>query len=120
MRSETSSILWSGVAAMMVTPGGLAVSGDAVDERDATELSDAANAARPQGASPGGQPVKTQNLVFPATIRLTQRFMEIDGKEVALKPGMGVSVEIKTGRRRAIDYLLSPLREVSIKAASER
>jgi hemolysin D len=96
------------------------VSGDAVDERDATELSDAANAARPQGASPGGQPVKTQNLVFPATITLTQRFMEIDGKQVALKPGMGVSVEIKTGRRRAIDYLLSPLREVTSKAARER
>lgn len=96
------------------------VSSDAVDARDATELSDAANAARPQGAAPGGAPVKTQDLVFPATIRLSQRFMEIDGKQVALMAGMGVSVEIKTGRRRAIDYLLSPLREVTNGAASER
>jgi hemolysin D len=96
------------------------VSSDAVDERDATELSDAANAARPQGAAPGGTPAKTQNLVFPATIRLAQHFIEIDGKQVALMPGMGVSVEIKTGRRRAIDYLLSPLREVTSHAARER
>jgi hypothetical protein len=35
-------------------------------------------------------------------------------------PGMGVSVEIKTGRRRAIDYLLSPLREITSRAGSER
>lgn len=96
------------------------VSTDAVDQRDATELSDAANAARPQGAAPGGSPPKTQDLVFPATIRLAQRFIEIDGKEVALMPGMGVSVEIKTGRRRALDYLLSPLSEVTSQAARER
>lgn len=92
---------------------------DAVDERDAPELSDAANAARPQQAAPGS-PAKTQNLVFPSTIRLAQRFIQIDGKSVALMPGMAVSVEIKTGRRRAIDYLLSPLREVSSQAAGER
>jgi hemolysin D len=95
------------------------VSRDAVDERDATELSDAANAARPQGAAPGS-PAKTQNLGFPATIRLAKRAMDIDGKEVALMPGMAVSVEIKTGRRRAIDYLLSPLHEMVSETAWER
>ncbi len=95
------------------------LSRDAVDERDATELSDAANAARPQGAAPGS-PAKTQNLVFPATIRLAKRTMDIGGKEVALMPGMAVSVEIKTGQRRAIDYLLSPLREMVSETARER
>jgi hemolysin D len=95
------------------------VSRDAVDERDATELSDAANAARPQGAAPGSPP-KTQNLVFPATIRLAKRTVDVDGKEVALMPGMAVSVEIKTGQRRAIDYLLSPLREMASETARER
>jgi len=95
------------------------VSRDAVDERDATELSDAANAARPQGAAPGA-PAKTQNLVFPATIRLAKRTMDIGGKEVALMPGMAVSVEIKTGQRRVIDYLLSPLREMASETARER
>jgi hemolysin D len=96
------------------------VSRDAVDQRDATELSDAANAARPQGAAADGQPAKTQNLVFPATIRLTQRSIDIGGKDVGLMPGMAVSVEIKTGRRRVIDYLLSPLREVESEAGRER
>jgi hemolysin D len=95
------------------------VSRDAVDERDATELSDAANAARPQGATPGS-PAKTQNLVFPSTIRLAKRSMDIDGKDVALMPGMAVTVEIKTGRRRAIDYLLSPLHEMVGETARER
>jgi hemolysin D len=95
------------------------VSGDAVDERDATELSDAANAATPREGAPAS-PARPQNLVFPATIKLAQRFIDIDGKQVALMPGMAVSVEIKTGRRRAIDYLLSPLREVESQVAHER
>jgi membrane fusion protein, hemolysin D len=95
------------------------VSRDAVDERNATELSDAANAAKPQEAAPGS-PAKTQNLVFPASIKLAQPWIEIDGKQVALRPGMAVTVEIKTGQRRAIDYLLSPLREMTSQAARER
>jgi hemolysin D len=33
----------------------------------------------------------------------------IDGKPVNLSPGMAVTVEIKTGQRRIIEYLLSPL-----------
>jgi hemolysin D len=95
------------------------VSRDAVDERDATELSDAVNAARPQGAPPG-PPAKPQNLVFPATIRLAKRSIDVGGKDVSLMPGMAVTVEIKTGQRRAIDYLLSPLREVVSQTARER
>jgi hemolysin D len=95
------------------------VSRDAVDERDATNLSDAANAAKPQSGG-SGQPAKTQNLVFPATITLAQRTLDIDGKPISLTAGMAVTVEIKTGQRRAIDYLLSPLREVTTQAARER
>jgi hemolysin D len=95
------------------------VSRDAVDQRDATVLSDAANAAKTQSSLPGS-PAKTEDLVFPATIQVKQRSIDIDGKEIALIPGMGVSVEIKTGRRRAIDYLLSPLREIASRAGSER
>jgi hemolysin D len=95
------------------------VSRDAVSERDATDLSDAATAARPQLGTPS-QPSHTQNLVFPATIRLRQRTINVDGKEVPLSPGMAVTVEIKTGQRRAIDYLLSPLREIATQAGRER
>jgi membrane fusion protein, hemolysin D len=97
------------------------VSRDAVDERDATNLSDAATVTKPQpGASIAQQQSRTQNLVFPATLQLAQRSLLIDGKEVPLTPGMAVTVEIKTGSRRAIDFVLSPLREVTVQAGRER
>jgi membrane fusion protein, hemolysin D len=35
--------------------------------------------------------------------------MEIDSRLVDLAHGMAVTVEIKTGTRRIIEYLLSPL-----------
>ena len=35
--------------------------------------------------------------------------MQIEDKLVNLSPGMAVTVEIKTGSRRIISYLLSPL-----------
>ena len=35
--------------------------------------------------------------------------MNIDGKQVAISPGMNVTAEIKTGERRVIEYLLSPI-----------
>jgi hemolysin D len=97
------------------------VSRDAVDERDATNLSDAATVTKPQpGASTAQQQSRTQNLVFPAALQLAQRSLLIDGKEVPLTPGMAVIVEIKTGSRRAIDFVLSPLREVTVQAGRER
>ena len=91
---------------------------DAVDERDAPNMSDSATAARPQSGQNQGS--RTQNLVFPATLQLSKRTIEIDGAEVSLTPGMAVTVEIKTGERRAIDFVLSPLRELRSTAARER
>jgi hemolysin D len=35
--------------------------------------------------------------------------IQVDGKQVSLSPGMAVTVEIKTGKRRLIEYLISPL-----------
>jgi hypothetical protein len=35
--------------------------------------------------------------------------MQIEDKVVPLSPGMAVTVEIKTGSRRLIEYLLSPV-----------
>ena len=37
--------------------------------------------------------------------------MQVEDKQVKLAPGMAVTAEIKTGERRIIDYLLSPLRK---------
>lgn len=96
------------------------VSHDAVDEREAMGLSDPSAAARQQGSATAQAPARAQSLVFPATISLAKRSMNIDGKEIALSPGMAVTVEVLTGSRRAIDYVLSPLREVASQTAHER
>lgn len=59
-------------------------------------------------------------LVFPARVKLDSDTLEIDGTKVRISAGMGVSAEIKTGRRRVIDYLLSPLRTHVDAAMRER
>ena len=44
----------------------------------------------------------------------------IDDKLLNLSPGMAVTVEIKTGTRRIIDYLLSPILRHSQESLRER
>jgi hemolysin D len=95
------------------------ISTDAVEDRNVTAMMDAASAARPQASGSSNAP-PGQNLVFPAVVKLSRRVIDVDGKEVPLSPGMAVTVEIKTGERRAISYVLSPLREILSKSAHER
>lgn len=52
---------------------------------------------------------KAQDLTYAARIVLDRADMQIDGKLAPLTPGMAVTAEIKTGSRRIISYLLSPL-----------
>jgi len=59
-------------------------------------------------------------LIFPARVKLQNASLVIDGVKVMLTPGMSLSVEIKTGKRRVIDYLLSPLQEHTTEAFKER
>jgi hemolysin D len=51
---------------------------------------------------------------------LAQTALDIDGVRVRLTPGMALSVEISTGKRRVIDYLLSPLQQHTGEALRER
>jgi hemolysin D len=44
----------------------------------------------------------------------------VDGKRVAIVPGMAVNAEIITGDRRVIDYLLSPILRYRHESARER
>ena len=48
-------------------------------------------------------------LLFPLKASMQTEQMNIDGKLVQLKPGMSVTIEIKTGTRRLIEFLLAPL-----------
>jgi hemolysin D len=95
------------------------ISADAVDMRSAPNLSEADATVRPQGSQSSASG-RSPEMAFPATISLARRAMDLDGKPVNLSPGMTVTVEIQTGRRRIIDYVLSPLRETASQAAHER
>lgn len=50
-----------------------------------------------------------RGAIFPAWIQLDQAFINVDGKDIKLAPGMNLTAEIKTGKRRVIEYLLSPI-----------
>jgi hemolysin D len=46
--------------------------------------------------------------------------MQIEDKMVNLAPGMAVTVEVKTGKRRLIEYLMSPLLRYRQESLRER
>lgn len=97
----------------------ITVSRDGVAQ-PSTDLSDPSIAAKPQGPPSGDQQANVSNLVFPVTVALKTRTILTDGKNAPLSPGMTVSVDILTGKRRAIDYLLSPIRHAIMSAGHER
>ena len=57
---------------------------------------------------------------YPATLTLSQQDMLIDGKRVTLSPGMNITAEIKTGKRRIIEFLLSPVQRAGSESLRER
>jgi hemolysin D len=61
-----------------------------------------------------------QALVYPVIVTPSTTTILADGGQVPLGAGMTVSVEIKTGSRRILEYLFSPLMEVSSQAMRER
>lgn len=63
---------------------------------------------------------RVQNLVFPITLTLDKPLLETKAGDRALSSGMAVTVEVRTGSRRIISYLLSPLVEVLTTALRER
>jgi ParB family chromosome partitioning protein len=66
-----------------------------------------------------GRPVQ-QGLVYSARIRLLQSTIRIAGQDQPIGPGLAVQAEIKTGERRIVDYLLSPLAKTVDEAGRER
>jgi hemolysin D len=62
-----------------------------------------------QGTEVSSSEPKGQELSYAARVSLERTQMQVEDKLVNLTPGMAVTVEIKTGSRRIISYLLSPL-----------
>ena len=58
--------------------------------------------------------------VFTTQVALSADSMMIEGRRLRLTPGMAITAEIKTGRRRIIGYLLSPLIQHTEESLHER
>ena len=59
-------------------------------------------------------------LIYSARIRLNRNYIVVNGRRQQIGHGMVVQAEIKTGTRRIIQYLLSPLAQVVDEAGRER
>lgn len=94
------------------------ISREAIPEPDAQQQEgNPGRSARSQFLG-GGQ--RMQNLYFPVILSLQSNGETSRGARILVSNGMAVTVEIKTGSRRIIDYLFSPLVEVTSRALRER
>jgi hemolysin D len=70
--------------------------------------------------SPDAVPDPKLGPVYIARIVLDRRSIIVDGREVGLGPGLNATVDIKTGTRAIISYLISPLQTTFAQAGRER
>jgi hemolysin D len=58
--------------------------------------------------------------VYRMRVTLDEQAMKVEGRQLPLVPGMSVTVEARTGQRRLIEFVLSPLMRHLDEAARER
>lgn len=61
-----------------------------------------------------------RGLIYQTRISLQRSTLNVDGREVRLSPGMAVTVEVKTGQRRILEYFLAPLIQHASESLRER
>jgi len=61
-----------------------------------------------------------KGLIFRTKIKLDRTSIPVENKVVNLSSGMEVTVEIKTGHRRVMEYFLSPLMKYQNESLKER
>ena len=61
-----------------------------------------------------------KGLVYKLRLKLDKSQMQIDSRLVDLMPGMTVTAEVKTGKRRLIEFVLSPLLRKMDESVGER
>ena len=61
-----------------------------------------------------------QGLIYSIKIALDKSSITVNGREMPVSAGMSVKVEIKTGDRRIIEYLLSPVIQHKRESLNER
>jgi hemolysin D len=97
----------------------LNVSGDSI-QRDKPAAAQQSGGSKTGGSQDRSSEPAGQELVYSARVSLDRTRMQIDDRMVDLAPGMAVTVEIKTGQRRIIEYLLSPLLRYRQESLRER
>jgi membrane fusion protein, hemolysin D len=65
-------------------------------------------------------PDENLGLVYAMRVKMFQTTMNVKDKIVNLSPGMAVTVEVNLGKRRLIEYLLSPLLRYKDESVRER
>jgi hemolysin D len=65
-------------------------------------------------------PDEKRGLIYAVKVQLDKTTLDVEGQTTPITPGMAVNVEIKTGERRIIEYVLSPLLRHTHEALSER
>ncbi len=70
--------------------------------------------------SPNAISDEKMGLVYRAQVLLKTTRILVKDKWVRLSPGMAVTVEVKTGKRRLIEYFLSPLLKYTDESVRER
>ncbi|MFQ7899395.1 HlyD family type I secretion periplasmic adaptor subunit [Stutzerimonas degradans] len=73
-----------------------------------------------QSVSSDAIPDEKLGLVYSARILLKEDHIQINGQDVPLSPGMAIRAEVKTDKRRVIDYFLSPLQQYGNESLRER
>jgi hemolysin D len=93
--------------------------GGPVERQLATAIGDGHGRRFPDPENDSSEP-SNQELTYAARVSLDRTQMEVEERFVDLSPGMAVTVEIKTGSRRIVSYLLSPLLKFKQEAMRER
>ncbi len=91
---------------------------DAIPSPDASAIE--GDPTRVSKASGFAGAERTQNLLFAVELEPNVSTNMVDGAARPLTSGMAATVEIKTGSRRLLEYLFSPVVEVGSKAMRER
>ena len=93
------------------------VSSDAMQTADADPTRKPAAAGDPASTGPSRD---TMGALYSVRVKPLTAGIMVDGAEVALTPGMAVTAEIKTGRRRLIEYVLDPVLRYGAESFRER
>lgn len=88
--------------------------------RDAIDQGQSGGPTRDESGKQVAAPKAGQGLVYAVKIRLTRNTIRVGGRDLLIGPGLAVQAEVVTGRRRVIQYLLSPIAQVLDEAGRER